>query len=144
MKVPVKKTCFKCSETKPLADFYKHSRTKDGHLGKCKSCTKRDVSANYRKNIGHYKKYEVNRNKLKHRKSQKINNQRNRRLRNPDKYLARTAVGNAIRDGRLLKEPCEICGDKDSQAHHEDYSKPLDVRWLCFKHHRQLHGQLCY
>lgn len=47
-------------------------------------------------------------------------------------------VNNAIRDGKIARQPCEVCGRK-AQAHHEDYSKPLDVRWLCFQHHRE-HG----
>lgn len=44
--------------------------------------------------------------------------------------------------GRLVRKPCEACGSEKSQAHHDDYSKPLDVRWFCFKHHREIgHGQ---
>jgi len=51
------------------------------------------------------------------------------------------AVGNAIRDGRLNRGPCEVCGSRESvEGHHEDYSKPLDVRWLCREHHKALHA----
>ena len=50
-------------------------------------------------------------------------------------------VLNAIRDGKMERLSCEVCGAK-AQAHHDDYSKPLDVRWLCFKHHREHHGQI--
>ena len=58
------------------------------------------------------------------------------RERYPDKYRARTAVGNAVRDGRLTREPCEACGTTERvEAHHDDYSKPLEVRWLCKAHH---------
>jgi len=53
---------------------------------------------------------------------------------------AAVAVGNAIRDGRLEKQPCFICGEK-AQAHHPDYSAPLAVSWLCAKHHAQLHKE---
>jgi len=36
--------------------------------------------------------------------------------------------------------PCEICGCEKSEAHHDDYSRPLDVRWLCRVHHLMHHG----
>lgn len=59
--------------------------------------------------------------------------------RNPEKRQAHIIVGNAVRDGRLHKQPCEICGDAKADAHHDDYSKPLDVRWLCRPCHSDLH-----
>src|SRR5262245_9626124 len=59
----------------------------------------------------------------------------------PDRYRARTIAGNAIRSGKLAKQPCEICGALDVQAHHEDYSRPLDVRWRCFEHHLNEHNK---
>jgi hypothetical protein len=64
--------------------------------------------------------------------------------RNVLKRKAHEAVGNAIRDRRLTKGPCEVgVGCKGRvQAHHEDYSKPLDVRWLCTKHHRVAHAAI--
>jgi len=41
--------------------------------------------------------------------------------------------------GKIEKKPCEVCGDMFSQVHHEDYNKPLEIRWLCrpchLKHH---------
>ena len=54
------------------------------------------------------------------------------------KIRARWRLQNAIRRGRLERLPCEVCGAK-AQAHHDDYSKPLDVRWLCKLHHEQVH-----
>jgi hypothetical protein len=45
----------------------------------------------------------------------------------------------ALRVGTLVREPCEICGEVDVEAHHDDYKKPLTVRWLCKKHHKEHH-----
>lgn len=57
------------------------------------------------------------------------------RLLYPEKYRARQEVLKALRKGLLKKEPCVICGDLTVEAHHEDYSKPLNIKWLCKKHH---------
>lgn len=55
---------------------------------------------------------------------------------------AHEAVGNALRYGMLEKRPCERCGNHKAVAHHEDYSKPLDVTWLCTKCHAARHVEL--
>jgi hypothetical protein len=53
---------------------------------------------------------------------------------NPEKKNAQSAVKYAIRTGKLVRQPCEVCGEP-AQAHHDDYSRPLDVKWLCQHHH---------
>jgi hypothetical protein len=51
-------------------------------------------------------------------------------------HLTTTAIAN----GTLVRQPCEVCGTtRKIDAHHDDYSKPLEVRWLCRSHHRQHH-----
>lgn len=135
------KACFKCGEVKPLADFYAHKAMADGHLNKCKECTKRDTKARFDAKREEIREYDRLREQSPERRARKAIYQANRRTRNPDKYAARMAVGNAVRDGRLVPMPCEACGLGEVQAHHDDYSKPLDVRWLCFVHHRETHGQ---
>jgi len=136
----IMKQCFKCKGVKPLADFYRHKEMADGHLNKCKECTKLDVSIRYMSPDGRLKvtQYERLRTQTSHRKMKALEYQRNRRSYCPEKYTARNSVSNALRDGRLIKQPCEICKDGNSQAHHSDYSKPLAVRWFCFKHHREV------
>lgn len=57
----------------------------------------------------------------------------------PERYEARKAVLIAIRAGRLQKLPCRVCGNPVAEAHHPDYSRPLDVVWLCASHHRAEH-----
>lgn len=58
---------------------------------------------------------------------------------NPEKYKAHKKVQGAVRRGSLVKQPCEKCGDVNVQGHHDDYSKPLVVRWLCVEHHNAWH-----
>ena len=69
--------------------------------------------------------------------------QQNYMMRYPEKYVAHYTLTNAVRDGRIHRGPCEVCGTtRRVHGHHDDYSKPLDVRWLCVRHHLELHEQL--
>lgn len=58
------------------------------------------------------------------------------------KVNARAYVNQYIRRGRVIRGKCEVCQDYNTQAHHDDYSKPLDVRWFCEKHHLSHHGKI--
>lgn len=133
------KICFKCGIEKDADQFYKHPAMKDGRLNKCIECTRDDVSRNYALKRNQYRAYEVGRNQAPQRKEDKLRYQADSRLRDPQKCKARSAVANAKRNGRLVEYPCWVCGAK-AQAHHRDYSRPLDVEWLCQDHHRQLHA----
>jgi hypothetical protein len=62
--------------------------------------------------------------------------------RHPGRRRVKDAVKDAIRKGVLVKQSCEMCGAVDVHAHHDDYRKPLNVRWLCPSHHRYVHRQL--
>lgn len=53
--------------------------------------------------------------------------------------VAHTKVETAILNGTLVRQPCEVCGKERVDAHHDDYSKPLEVRWLCRGHHMEHH-----
>ena len=136
------KTCFKCGVEKPLDEFYRHGQTTDGHLGKCKECAKSDVRLNNRLTRRARSQYEKRRYQQPRRKQAAQDALALHRRRHPDRDRARSAVKNAIKRGDLVREPCEVCGQEKSQAHHDDYSRPLKVRWLCFRHHRAEHGQV--
>lgn len=56
-----------------------------------------------------------------------------------EKAKARSYANVFVNRGTLLKKPCEVCGKK-AQMHHDDYTKPLEVRWFCRDHHLELHG----
>jgi len=146
------KTCFKCLCAKPLEEFYKHAAMGDGHLNKCKECAKADVAANRIANLERIRAYDRMRASTPHRVAarkeygQTENGKLARRKaslaqrqRNAKRVSARNSVANAIRDGRLAKQPCWVCGAK-AVAHHPDYGRPLDVVWLCQPHHKQAHA----
>ena len=50
-----------------------------------------------------------------------------------------TLLNRAGRRGEIQRQPCEVCGAAEVDAHHDDYDKPLEVRWLCRRHHWQEH-----
>lgn len=132
--------CSHCKQALPLDRFAKHS--KQGLQRDCKECRKQ-IDREYRIRT----------------RDRKLLTQRKWREANPDKYArhiksaaakmasgayeiqkaAREKVARAKRSGRLTQLPCEVCGSAHSQAHHDDYSKPLDVRWLCKIHHSEIH-----
>jgi transcription elongation factor Elf1 len=66
----------------------------------------------------------------------------NQRQKSPEKYQARYKVKLALHNGLLTKLPCQFCGIKKVEAHHLDYSKPLDIIWLCSNCHKLLHKEL--
>lgn len=131
------KNCFKCGEIKPLSAFYKHPQMKDGRVNKCKECNKIDVRKNRKDNIEHYRSYDRQRgNRLtKEYFADRASNC-------PAKYRAVRMVAYHKRKGNITQKPCEVCGSElYIHAHHDDYSKPLDVRWLCAAHHKQWHNE---
>ena len=62
---------------------------------------------------------------------------------NPEKRRAQKAIESSLRKGEMARQPCERCGSTVRiQAHHDDYSRPLDVMWLCQTHHKERHKEL--
>jgi hypothetical protein len=62
---------------------------------------------------------------------------------NPLKNKAWSAFWNAKKYGKITAQPCEVCGTNNRiEGHHPDYNKPLDVIWLCVKHHREVHNEI--
>jgi hypothetical protein len=58
------------------------------------------------------------------------------------KAKAHHILREAVKDGAVTRAPCEICGAVKADGHHEDYNKPLEVRWLCRKHHKRRHDEV--
>jgi hypothetical protein len=122
------KTCRLCSIDKNDSEFYKGLR-------QCKPCYRAKVRKYRQDNIDKVRAYDRDRGNRQDKKYLA-----KYRRQNPVKYKAVTMVNHAIRDGRLHREPCEVCKTETRiHAHHDDYAKPLNVRWLCSAHHSQWH-----
>lgn len=63
------------------------------------------------------------------------------RERNQLKVWAHSALRSALKRGLIEQQPCEVCSDPNSEAHHDDHAKALEVRWLCRAHHKAHHAQ---
>ena len=131
------KKCIACKATRPLSEYYKHKQMADVHLNKCKDCCKsqeRERRAGPSgERIRAYDRARGSRQTAEYRKSY--------RAKSPNKYKAQTKVSNAKRDGKILRAPCEVCGEQNTHAHHDDYLKPLEIRWLCPLHHSRWHAE---
>lgn len=138
--------CRTCLSDKPESAFYA------SNLARCKECVKASVRANRREKIDYYRQYDKMRASMPHRvaarkeyslteRGKEAHTRANRKwtLLQPKRKAASWAVNNAIRDGKLKRQPCWVCGSK-AHAHHPDYDRPLDVVWLCPAHHKQAHA----
>lgn len=140
--------CKRCQHEKPVAEFYKSDNT-------CKECRKALVRANRAAKIEYYREYDKKRFqddpavRARHKayaETEKGKESRSRATqkyieRNPLKRAAHIIVGNAVRDGKIVNPGVyETCGSVVKiEAHHDDYTKPLEVRWMCQMCHKQWH-----
>lgn len=136
------KTCFRCHHEKLLAEFYRHPRMADGHLNKCKVCTRMDVLTNRARRDEQYLSYDRDRASRPARRAASAARVRKYREQHPDRDAAHRAVARALRTGRLTKpEVCAGCSHRRQlHAHHENYREPLRVTWLCARCHRHHHS----
>jgi hypothetical protein len=140
------KICVSCNIRKSKIDFYDADK-------KCKECRKALVKKYRAKNLEKIREYDQSRANLPHRVAAREAYKKTERGiergnfgkyawidRNREKRDAHIIVGNALRHGKLIRQPC-ACGNPKSEAHHEDYSKPLEVVWLCRRCHIDLHKE---
>lgn len=150
------KTCKKCQTEKPLTEFYEHRGMADKHLSKCRECTRKDVAANLEKRMldPEFRVKEAARHRAKSERrriegrdkpvtsEKRLAYLRKTRAKYPDRKKARSKVATALENGTLNRFPCAKCGAINSEAHHEDYTKPLEVVWYCPKHHAERHVEI--
>lgn len=141
--------CKQCNTAKTATDFYVSNPKR------CKECIKASVRANRAGNLEHYRAFDKARASQPHRVAARKEYAKTPAYaesheaaakrwaeRHPERRKASHMVGNAIRDGKLI--PWPVCAVPDCfgkpQGHHPDYSRPLDVVWLCDKHHKEVHA----
>ena len=157
--------CKKCGKVLPITEFYKHGGVP---ATQCKECAREYSKRYAEEHAEHYKKYrkryyaehreedmarskawtEANRDKhnayckkcyIEHTED-RLEYLRKYRAENPEKYHATSRINHLVEKGKLTKPmACEVCGKVGRvEAHHADYSKPLDVKWVCKKCHYKL------
>ena len=144
--------CKKCNVVKDLSEFY-------AYRSDCKICF-REYIKQYRvsekgkevrkreavnaritgKQQARQKRYEqTEKGKLQ---QKKYDAKRYEGVEGKAKLAAKNAVKYALKVGKLVKQPCWICGESMSEAHHSSYAKDmrLAVTWLCSAHHNEIHN----
>lgn len=132
------KKCPKCHEIKSIKSFYQNKSKHDGLSSQCKECERITHRLSRIKNPETYKRKD--RNFYKTHREEKIEKIIEYEKKHPYMKTARGKVRQALKKGILIKHPC-FCGNS-AEAHHPNYLQPLNVIWLCKKHHREKHG-LC-
>lgn len=138
--------CKSCGETKAKDEFYVSNKNV------CKECIKERVRINRLSNLDYYREYERRRsNKPERIAARKSYAQTEAyrvahlkaceswRLTNPRRRYANGVISKLIKSGLLKKQPCLICRNEISEAHHFDYGLPENVIWLCDQHHKEAH-----
>lgn len=142
------KKCSICGIEKDINNFYFRNKTQNIYRNDCKKC---HYDARKKWAINNINKIRLYRNNWKSKNKDKIkfwdlHNPKKRiriklwRQNNPLKYKSHSKISTALLSGIIKKLPCKICGStKNIHGHHFDYSKPLEVIWLCPKHHYEIH-----
>ena len=148
--------CIRCLQRKPMSEYYKDKRMDNGHRSDCKSCCKQYRATNQvRINTNDRKRRLKDRDKVnaQARSYQHANYEKKAAAKkksiakHPEKEAARLKLRQAVRRGNITKPTqCQHCNHHSPEwridGHHEDYSKPLDVMWLCVPCHRQQHKKV--
>ncbi len=139
------KICHKCKEPKPLNEFYANKNTTDGYRNWCKTCWYENEKKYRKTPAGKMAREKQWRKYQQSARGKTIRNQNKRKYNEkyPEKTKAKLILKYATYKNKIIRQPCEVCGSIiNIHGHHWDYSKPLDVMWLCREHHNILHQTL--
>lgn len=154
------KICYRCRVEKPIDQFYRHPAMASGRLNKCSECCKTEAIKYRKAKLEEHRRYDRERGLTPERRLKVRNNYKKMvadpearariwahsiewRRKNKEKRTAHIRAATAIKQGLLIKESCARCGATQCvHAHHEDYSRPLDVVWLCKLCHGERHREI--
>lgn len=127
------KVCTKCRNALTDSEFYAHCRNRDGLQSRCKVCERVANAAYQRTPEGRAKHCLWSKNYYKTPKGReaRLRYKQWYQERYPERLLAERSLNRAVESGEIERQPCWVCGAEPAQGHHDDYSKPLEVRWLC-------------
>jgi len=142
------KDCGRCGKRKEATDFSVNRAKEDGLNNWCKACLSayakdRLAKANASRPDGWKRKTE---DRVTYQREWAAANpgymtkkKKDWWQKNKDRMRVKDALRYAIKTGKVLKTPCHVCGSEKVEGHHPDYSRPLDVVWLCKEHHLEIH-----
>ena len=143
------KTCSKCETEKSRSEFHKHHNTKDGLQATCKTCQKKEGKKWRRENKDRSLKcLQEWREKNKEIPDSVRETRRKAAKKYREEYIeevrCRSILNEAVRCGKIKRpNTCESCFKEcKPEGHHEDYSRPFDVDWLCIECHKRLHREM--
>lgn len=140
---PMTKLCRHCKVEKDATEFNaRKTGSRDGLMSWCRACHIQRSREHFAADKNRQRALIRRWSRTPRGRAASIASTLRWQAKNRVKVRAQDKVKYEIRCGRMVRKPCEVCGDIRSHAHHEDYSKPLDVNWLCPKHHADRHAQL--
>ena len=127
------KRCSTCKIYLDRSEFTKYHTPPDGLSYNCRGCSRKWGRNAYYRDHDKTKERKRKNGLLCYKKMKKLH---------PEKEKAQHALRYSVNSGKIKRLSCEVCRDKKSHGHHPDYSKPLEVIWLCQLHHAQEHRKL--
>jgi len=127
------KRCGTCRQEKPLSEFGKDKYRSDGLRWQCHPCQAESCRS-------YYESHSAKRRRWARENAHRYSRTKRIRRHGTEKENARRTLREAVEHGDIVKpSACQGCGKvlpkRKLQGHHPDYSKPLEVRWLCAKCH---------
>lgn len=139
----MKSICRKCGVEKDLEEFHKEIREAPlakWNLRNCKECARKEQQERYADPVRRLAQLNASKRWKQYNPDRHAELAREYRERNREKTKAHNSLNYAIRCGSIVRGACEKCGTTQRiHGHHDDYTQPLVVHWLCFGCHKAWH-----